>query len=385
MTIETRVETALSSSPGRVVAFMLGHRFRRFPSADRAPLADRFAEHGFEHVAELVRTVTPGDALAAVVGRHGKTRCSAYSKAKSNGSTVVFSLDKLESEPDVRSWGVYRAERPKGERGSKPRIGARVFASAALGIVAAPPVDEPEDPDCRALADALAAEAREHQLKADTSDVGHALTTAYVDAGCYSFISRGLYLAEVSAPATPRLVALVDAVREAYWSDATREGVRVRAVKVTESDVDSVSDAVLDDLERKVAQLVNQLRVYQAQGAEKTRETTLTKRREDCARILQQIERHKFLLGDWAARFGGQAESLRDAFNAAVSGAPLDLPDWAESAGDPDAEDESAPASAPAAAAAPSPAVAPSAPAPQPQSEEEVFESGSDPDDAFDW
>jgi hypothetical protein len=367
--IETTVEGALGSH-GDVVAYMAGHKFVRFAPVERASIAAVFADGAFPKSAEKLTEITAPDSLAAIVARSGKVLCSRMGRLRSNGHTIAFSLDKLETDdPTVKSWGLYRAERPKGERGSKPRIGARVFARPDGTIGTAPPVDEPEDPDCMALADQIAAEAQAHLSHADASDVSVALVQAYTDAGCYSFLARGLYIAEAGREATARLVKLVDAVRGAFWNEAERRGVRCRTLAVTRQDEAAVSDAVLDDLERKVADLVADLRRCQA-SSDTVRLSTLVRRQKDSAAILADLDRHKALLGQWTDKFSGQAESLRRAFQAAVDGAVLELPAWAEGIESPEDSGETG-VSPVAPEATPNP---PAAPAQEADSELSVFD-----------
>lgn len=362
--LAARVETALGGNPGRVIAYMCGQRTRAYTPVLRAELAELFARHGFDTAADslLAPDGDPLRALQASVSRRSTGYATRAGAKLSNGSEVTFKVDKLPTDDDaVKSWGIYRADRARGERGARWHYGARVYASADGTIAAADPVDSATDADCLALAERIAGDARTLLHHADTVDVSTALTAAYQQAGCYPFVARGCYLASADAEPTARLVACLTEIRQRYYSEADRAGIRVSAIRVTEADAASVSDAVVDDVERQCSELADALRDYAGRDAAKAPRGATLERRVDAARaLLAQIERQRSIMGAWADRFAAQVASLRDAYAQGVAGYTLDLPDWC------DAEPDSCPVAAPAPAKPADPEPVPPAPTPAP-------------------
>jgi hypothetical protein len=383
---EESVAEALGSH-GTVVAYQVGQRFRKFTPVQTEDLASVFDAHGFPDSAKALR-VYQGDSVAAlttVVSRRGKSHCgraaASATKSATSGHSVEFTISKLETDnPDVKSWGIYRHERAPGERSRSQAIGARVYATPDCNVWVAEPVDASPDEACLGIAQIIAAEARSLLVASETSDVSYALGKAYLDAKCFSFISRGSYVATYGTPETARLISLINAL-ESYWDGQARAGVRVRYVKVTQADVQTLSESVVDDLETRVAELVGHIRDYSGRGPDGTplRKGTLSRRREDAERLLADIEQQKALIGEWAERFASRAQQLRSTFATAVDGLSLELPDWADDCAD---EDEGAAVRLPA-AAPPVVVSAPVEPAPDPEWCEFCREQpcGCEPDD----
>jgi hypothetical protein len=178
------------------------------------------------------------------------------------------------------------------------------------------------------------------------------------------FVARGTYVAPVGRDATDRLVALLGELRAAFYSESDRKGVRASALRVTQADQQSVSEAILDDAERRVAELVAKLRDYSTRGPDgaPVRDSTLANRQAEAEALIREINAQAALLGDWGQRFAVQAASLRDSFARALAGISCDLPDWAF--GEAEGEAEEAPIGFPE--PPPPPAPAPEAPPAEP-------------------
>jgi hypothetical protein len=355
--ISHNVENALSSGD-RVVAYMVGQRYPRFAGCSRELLAQVFEGHGYAHTAKQLRDGAEArKCLQAVISRRGKSRCLQLSRKLSNGNgtkrdVTILPLDA--DNPDVKSFGIYFSERRPGERSAAPVVGARVYASPDGSIRSAPPVDSSEHPDCRALADECASDAINLLTACEVVDVSSALCDAYAQASALPFLGKGSYLVQDNESGR-QLVALLDDLRAQFYDEDKRSGIRCRAVKVTESDRAAVSDAVVDDIERRAAELAGLLRDYAGRDKGLPHTNTLGRRRQEAEELLRQIGAQRELIGAWSGRFEKQAEALRLAFDRAVGGQVLELPSWF------DAESPAEPASAPQ---APVPAAAPVAPAP---------------------
>ena len=361
--LHEQVEAALSDG-SEIVAYQVGQRYPRFAGCPRVAFADVLEAYGYSHAAKSVRECSAPRALQAVISRRGKAKAARLGRSMSNGLRVDCTIMPLDTDnPDVRSFGIYLSERPKGERGAAPVCRARVYACPDGTIAAARPVDTDEHPAAVQLAEEIAKEAHNLVANCEVVDVSAALCDCYEEAGALPFLGKGSYLVRHD-DAGQRLVACLNAIRGGFYDEDSRQGIRARAVAVTARDRAAVSDAVIDSVESRVAELAGQLRSVDG----KTRASTLESRRAECAAILRDIDAHRELLGQWAERFAGQAAQVRQAFDQAVAGQTIDLPDWLDTAAAPEA-----PVSSPE-PAAPAESAPEAAPEPESDAGLEVFD-----------
>jgi hypothetical protein len=198
---------------------------------------------------------------------------------------------------------------------------------------------------------------------ADSTDVSRALDAAITEAGAMPFLSRGVVVAPVGFPETDRLVALYRDLRAEFYSDETRVGLRAACVGVTQADTDAVSDAVLDDLEERLADAAAKLREEAGSGT--VRAATLQRRRDDISALANLARERAAWLGTRAARFAEPIACLQAAYAGAVSAATMAFPESLRAIAEGHRPAASAPESAPPSEPAPEPApVAPPVPEP---------------------
>jgi hypothetical protein len=304
-----------TAQAGRVLGFQLGALYPSFSGVPRARLADVFDRHGFADVAAQIRDVDAERALTTVVGRVGKSRRDG------------LRVDALEADTDdshVRAWGIYQVSRQPGERASTFTIGARVFVAHDT-IYHAAPLDAAEIPEARKLAAELAAAAERLLVEADTEAVSRAIFAAVKGSGALPFVSRGAYVAVSGFDGTDRVVALFREIRDRFYDGGTRAGIRTSAVAITEVDTDAVSDSVLDDFERRIAESAARLREEASSG--KVRASTIQARRDEIATMAQQARERAGWLGSRADRLGEQIATLSRAYAEAVDATTLRFPD----------------------------------------------------------
>jgi hypothetical protein len=344
---ERIVREASATARGDVIAYQLGCLYPGFEGAPRGTLAAIFDRHGFPKAAERIRDIDGARALGAVVSSVGAHRRDAVKVDALEADTV---------DSHVRAWGVYRVARQPGERRSAFLLGARVFACPA-GVYSAEPIDSPEIPELRAIADELADRARWLVQNADTTAISRAVCVAVGEAHVYGFISRGSYVARAGTDATDRVLALFAELRAEFYDPATRKGLRCSAVAVTAYDTQALSDAVIDDAEEQAAKLVATLR--QEAGSGTVRLTTLQKRRDECAGMLAGLAPVKGLVGQFAERIEAIVRGVQAAYDAAESATDLQFPDWLNRVSPVTAAESSpvVPASEPAAARPVAPAL----------------------------
>jgi hypothetical protein len=342
-----QAEDLMTASEGApIIAYQLGTLYPGFKGALRDEVAAIFERHGFDKLGASIREISAERALASTVGTVGRAR---------RDGLRVDPLEADTADSHVRAWGVYRVIRRAGERASTFTIGARVFAAGET-IAYASPVDDVTDPECYKLAQEIVADAQRAQLYAVAADISKALSLAVTEARALPFVSRGAYVAPIGLPGTARIVNLFADLRAAFYDSATRTGLRCTAVAVTSHDRDAVSDAVLDDLEERIAMAAAQLREEAGRGNIRT--GTLQRRREELAALLSDVDARSAWLGN---RHGGLTKAackLRDCYAGAVDAAALAFP--AELAALADGAGASATQSeAPASVPAPEPPVAP--------------------------
>jgi hypothetical protein len=305
-----------AAATGQIIAYQIGTVYPGFKGANRDGMAQIFERHGFKASAEKLRTVDAESALGRVVAGIGKRR----------DSLRVDPLQAATADKHTRAFGVYRVERHPGERSSKFVLGARVFTFDGR-IYSSSPVDAAAIEDCRKLAETIAQQANWLLENADTRAVSHSLTHAIcAEAGAYSFIARGLYVARVGRPETKRLVDLAQELRRTYFDESTRIGVRGSAIAVVARDAVALSDAVIDDLIERIGEIEGQIR--EEAGNSTVKPATLQRRRESCEAILKDIDPVRALLGGWATKLAERADKLRGAYAVATDALHLDLPDF---------------------------------------------------------
>lgn len=362
--IET-AEALVADTQGRTIAYECAGRYPCFKGASRGALKQSFLDHGFATSAARFDT-TAENALSEAVQRYSRAVIAKYSNPRSSST---LSVTEVPVEPGhARAWLVEQVEKKAGERQPVRTPGARVFLSGD-DIYAAPPVDGQEIPACASVARELRDIAQWLQATADTTVVSRAMTSAYAEAGAFPWINRGSYVAAEGRPGTARLVALITELRSKYYDPGTRCGLRLSAVPIKsgeEQSVQALVDAVLDEVSTKVDKLVGKLK--DESGRSNVRASTYATRRDECQEVLQIISQYRGLMGEWADRFTKIAGDAAGAYNAAVDGQSLELPEWAadySSATSSEGEDAACPVPVP-----PQPAVAEAAPAaPEPAPE----------------
>jgi len=309
-----KAEALADQGQGRIIGYQVGTVYPGFNGASREALADVFHAHGFDEQAERLRDIDAERALAHVVSRVGRAR---------RDGIRVDPLEADSADSHVRAWGVYLVERRPGERASTFRIGARVFV-AVDQIYAASPVDAPEIRECRELAEQIAAEARECLVSADTATASKAVIGATRSAGALPFIASGTYVAPVAFAKTADLVALIGDLRTRFYDEAKRAGLRCSAVAIVERDAASVSDAVLDDLQARLAQAAAALRAEVADG--KIRASTIERRRAEIQSLADDARARQAWLGGWSSGLDEGIASLASAYAAAHDATSLAFP-----------------------------------------------------------
>lgn len=327
--MSSRIETAealVADTQGRTIAYECAGRYPCFKGASRAALKDCFERHGFAASGARFDT-TAENALSEAIQRYSRVAIAKYSNPRS-ASTLSVTEVPVEAG-HARAWLVEQVEKKPGERQPTRTPGARIFLSGD-DIYAAPPVDGPEIPACASVARELRAAAEWLQTTADTTVVSRAMTAAYSEAGAFPWINRGSYVAAEGRPGTARLVALITELRATYYDNGTRCGLRLSAVPIKsgeEQSVQALVDAVLDEVSGKVDRLVGKLR--DESGRSNVRASTYATRRDECQEVLAVISQYRGLMGEWGERFEKFAADAAGAYNAAVSGQSLELPEWA--------------------------------------------------------
>lgn len=303
--------TEEAAAGGQVIAYQLGTVYPCFDGAARSELSNVFSRHGFEKAADRILDIDAERALAAASRGVGKRR---------DGLRV----DALEADTEHgRAVGVYRVDRAPGERASRFTLGARVFTFDGR-VHAAPPVDAAEIPEALSLGRDLAERANWLLEHADTQALSHVLTECVRrEAGALPFIGRGIYVARVGHASTERLVELFRELRDRFYNEASRTGVRASALVVTAQDKTALSDAVIDEMERRLEEIEESLR-DEANRAVKP--DTLERRRDTCEQILSDLSPVRDLIGRWNERLAERALRLRNAYQRAVDGIALELP-----------------------------------------------------------
>jgi hypothetical protein len=317
-------EALVADASGTTIAYECAGRYPCFQGASRAELKEIFERHGFPRAATTLDT-TPEVAFGDAVARYGAATVRKHAKA---GEVVLTQVQAEQGH--ARAYVVEHVERVEGERQPRRKPGARLFLSGDE-VFAAPPIDAPELEVCAAVATEVAAIARHLVTTADTTAVSRAMTQAYSEAGAMPWIARGAYIAPVGRSGTDRLVALVTELRARYYDEKARCGLRLSAVPIKSGEKQSVQalvDAVLDDVSREVDDLVSQCR--DESGRNNVRSSTLTRRRDQAQAILAKIAEFEGLMGAWAERFRRAATEVANAYNAAIDGKDLSLPEWAE-------------------------------------------------------
>lgn len=341
MTMERNAaERLVEQATGKVIARQFGTKYPGGGGAPRGPVATIFERHGFAESASKLRDIDAERALSSAVGPY-------RSKAGPRNSDRSFKVDPIKADSaDAHgvAFGIYMLRAVDGEK--LPRQlpgGARLFTYMDRVYAAAPrDGDGPEIPECRQLADRIAAEANWLLDNARFSkEVSKAITHAVSEAGAYPFISKGAYVAREDNPRTAQLVGLFDELRRTFYDEANRRGLRTSHVALRGGDEQALSDSVLDDFQSRVAALVKSLRGEA--GNAKTRASTLETRRAECEAILADMGPVRDLCGAFAERIAQQVADLQTAYATAVNAVDLVLPDWAaqaEAAGEDVSEDE---------------------------------------------
>jgi hypothetical protein len=381
---QSTAERLVEQATGKIIARQFGTKYPGGGGAPRGPVATIFERHGFTESAGKVRDIDAEKALSAAV-------TPFRSKAGPRGADRSFKVDQLKldsADAHGIAFGIYMLKAVEGEKLPKQLPGgARLFTYQDRVYATGPrDGDGPEIPECRALADRIAAEANWLLDNARFSkEVSKAITHAVTEAGAYPFISKGAYVAREDNPATARLVALFDELRSTFYDEAKRRGLRTSHVAIRGGDEQALSDSVLDDFQSRVAALVKSLRGEA--GNAKTRASTLETRRAECEAILADLGPVRELCGAFAERLAQQVNDLQTAYNGAANAVDLQLPDWAseaEAAGEDVTEDDGAlvnlfvfePNAPVAPVAAPEPEAVPEpepAPASEPDPEMDLF------------
>lgn len=367
---QTAKELAEDTS-GREVAMELGAKYDGFAWASRAQLAAIFTSHGFTGAAGELDTDAQR-ALSETYGRHSKPICEAASRAlaradRRSGRTArrkVFVRPlRAEKSKDkaVLSIGVYLETTEAGEKSADPQCGARVFV-AADQVFAAAPVDKPEIAVCRKVAERIADFARTLESHANTPPVSNALMRMFQDAGAIPYISRGSYMLPVSSARYADVKACLADVRSAFYDPDALTGVYAVGVPIKTGDdisIDAVCRSIVKDFESRCDDLAGSLR----EAASKDKVRGLEGKRDKCDALLADLAEHEGILGRFADKFRGIANAARGAYNGAIAGQKLELPDVFGAVADASAPAPAAPA-APATTtdgdATPAPATPPS-------------------------
>jgi len=342
----------LAMSAGATVAYEVGTRFRSFGGAPREEFAEVFARHGFEHVAKLLRKIDAVRALSATVSRRKAALTADAARAHQGSETVRYEVVELQAAAThQRCWGIARKVMRAGEASPEYETGARVFATTNGNVLASGPIDAPEDNRCVAIATQLADEAYALQTVVDTDDASTAITRAYALAGAIPWVVRGAYIADVADPRTQRLVALLAELRERYYDEPSRTGIRATALPIGEVGGDeALTEAVLDDFEARAKELVESMR-RNAEGGAKVRESTLERHRSACAEFLRDLDGKRDRVGGFFEHLKRIAGGVETAYAGAVKAADMRVPEWMR-AGSPEEVVQPAHAAAPEAPAA---------------------------------
>jgi len=347
----TSAESIVSDAAqgGTLVAYQVGCRYPRFTGVNREALAAVFERHGFEPIATKLREYSDRDALAHAVTRPGQI---------GRKGLHIVPVKRKAGDHD-QAWVICRASEV-GAEDVAHAPGARVFSSPA-GLFAAPPIDGAEDPDCRALANALVARAQSLMHTCDGGTVSAACSSALETVAAYPFLSKGSYILRAGDPSAERLVSLYRDLRDSFYDETRRAGIQAGVAEITAQPANmmAVSDSVINDAEAKVAALAAQLEADTRNS--KLRAGTLERHRDAAQSVLDALRPVRELLGASFERIEKITSGVLTAYKGATTSADLSFPEWiASDAADlREDADGAVPVSSPEAAAEP-----PSNPAP---------------------
>ena len=328
--LRAKIATEVNNNGGAVQ--LIGYQFGAIWAAGqlfpREPLAAVMEAEGFPGAAKLCREITGEKALASAVRAKAPSLCSQaarYATARqSGGETVVFHVEGLEADAGdghVRAWGIYREVRRPGEESSSwEPMGARLFVTAS-GVYAAPPKDTPDDPVCAKIAQSIVAHAGVLLSSMDNTLTSAVLTRAYQEAGAFTHLCEGLRLGLASA-GIEKLVTLCLRLRAECAVPVSVEP-RFKG-GISES---HVSESLVRSVQADIEKLVEGMRV----DAERDMGVAmLDRRRAQLQEKIDYVGHWRSLLSGWDGELEGKLRAAKSAYDSAVSGAALSLPDWAK-------------------------------------------------------
>jgi len=341
---------------GKIAAYELGVRYPGIPGVPREPFAVMLDEHGYSASAARVRGIDSTLALSRAVQAH-----AAWLLRGPASGNVSYKVAELAAAGDhTRSWGIEQVETVPGERAPRRLAGARVFASP-LGIFAAGPVDETDpsretaaDPTCFQIATALAQQAHWILLNVDKGEISRTLMGIFAD-GAYPWLSKGTYLAPAGRPVTDKIVALANAVRDRFYDESKRAGIRTTVVEILESNRSAISDSLIDAFEARVSALAAKVKDHCSRS--NVRAGTLREGLDEARAVVADMGPFAALLGQFQARIAEVAKVAEGAYQGLIAGQTINLPEWYEQIADPSDDGEGgAPLPAPPAPVASEPA-----------------------------
>jgi hypothetical protein len=290
-----------------ILAYQIGVLYPGFEDAPRARLAEVFGSFGFERAQHTATDIDRHRALSVVIRKVGSHRKDGL-RASVVRPPLHYQIE--EAAPD----------------GVAPYVvGARIFSEPS-GIVIVAPAHGPALRKSEALAERIRRRANRLVTHADTRAVSRAVKAMVEEARAFRFIARGSYMLRAADPVSGRLVQCLRALREAFYDEERRVGLRASVVEILDKPDNrhAVADAVTDDAERQIALLVQQLE--EDSHSESLRPETLEKRRRTLSAFRESLVSVQDLMGPWFLPTEARARAILGAYDSASSGLELSVP-----------------------------------------------------------
>jgi hypothetical protein len=289
-----------------VLAYQTGVTYPGFVDVDRKELARVFREFRFHRSVRRLTAFDRHRALAAVAARIGPQRRDGIRLSPltlPDGDHVVdFQVERI-----VQHW--------RGRVEILP--GARVYTTTEGLFVTGPPLGQ-EIEDCLAFAADLAKKTERLVTHADVGYVSRAVTYMLEEAASFRFIAKGTHVLLAGTPTTKRVIGCLRLIRERFYDEASRTGLRARVVEITNTkeNLAAIVDAVIDDAERRVAEVIAQLETDTVTPpAEKE---TLEKHRTDAAAVLPVLRGQSYIPSSTQHRLERLVHGVVDSYDSAI-------------------------------------------------------------------
>jgi len=300
----------------KVLAYQTGVTYPGFTDVDRESLARVFALYDFSRSARRLREFDRHRALAATaagIGTQRRDGLRVSALVGRDGSHIAsFQVERLVQH------GRERAE-------SVP--GARVY-STKEGIFTSGPAHGQDLADCRAFADELRQKAERLVTHANTGAVSRAVSYMIEESRAFRFITKGSYILLAGEPTADRVIGALRAIRKEFYDPAARTGLRASVVEILDNEENrsAVTDAVLDDAERTVLAVIEQL-IADSRDAP-ARNMTFEKHCEDARKVLGGLKAARHVPAKEIARLEKLVQGVVDSYTLAKSPSELSVPDW---------------------------------------------------------